>query len=74
MSAADVSGGATVAAFERHYSIEQLVELWGMSEDFIRGVFRRSRALSCSATRRRGNAYTARYVSPRALQYVCIDA
>ena len=36
-----MSGGATVAAFERHYSIEQLVELWGMSEDFIRGVFRK---------------------------------
>lgn len=27
-------------AFERHFSVEQLVTLWGMSEDFIRRRFR----------------------------------
>jgi hypothetical protein len=26
-------------AFERHYSIEDLAELWGMSHDFVRRLF-----------------------------------
>lgn len=25
--------------FERHYSVEELMELWGMSDDFIRRLF-----------------------------------
>ena len=28
------------AAFERHFSVEELAELWGMSEDFVRRLFR----------------------------------
>ena len=27
------------AAFERHYSVEELTELWGMSDDFVRRLF-----------------------------------
>jgi transcriptional regulator GlxA family with amidase domain len=27
--------------FERHYSIEELTELWGMSNDFVRRLFLR---------------------------------
>ena len=27
------------AAFERHYSVEELTELWGMSNDFVRRLF-----------------------------------
>ena len=27
------------AAFERHYSVDQLAKLWGMSDDFIRRLF-----------------------------------
>ena len=30
----------TVLAFEKHYSIEELSVLWGMSEDFVRRLFR----------------------------------
>ena len=26
-------------AFERHYSVEELTQLWGMSEDFVRRLF-----------------------------------
>ena len=26
-------------AFERHFSVEELAELWSMSEDFIRRLF-----------------------------------
>jgi hypothetical protein len=29
------------AAFERHYSVEELTELWGMSDDFLRRLFLR---------------------------------
>ena len=36
----DVSGPGINEAFERHYSIEELIELWGMSEDFLRRLFR----------------------------------
>lgn len=25
--------------FERHYSVEELTELWGMSDDFVRRLF-----------------------------------
>jgi hypothetical protein len=25
--------------FERHFSVEELAELWGMSQDFVRRVF-----------------------------------
>ncbi len=27
------------ATFERHYSVEELCELWGMSDDFVRRLF-----------------------------------
>ena len=27
------------AAFERHYSVKELTELWGMSDDFVRRLF-----------------------------------
>ncbi len=27
------------AAFERHYSVDELAELWGMSGDFVRRLF-----------------------------------
>lgn len=27
------------SAFERHYSVEELTELWGMSDDFVRRLF-----------------------------------
>jgi transcriptional regulator GlxA family with amidase domain len=27
------------AAFERHFSVEELAELWGMSDDFVRRLF-----------------------------------
>ena len=27
------------AAFERHYSVEELTQLWGMSDDFVRRLF-----------------------------------
>jgi len=27
------------AAFERHYSVEELTELWRMSDDFVRRLF-----------------------------------
>jgi hypothetical protein len=26
--------------FERHYSVDELAELWGMSDDFVRRLFR----------------------------------
>jgi hypothetical protein len=26
-------------AFERHYSVDQLCALWGMSDDFVRRLF-----------------------------------
>ena len=26
-------------AFERHYSVEELAELWNMSDDFVRRLF-----------------------------------
>jgi hypothetical protein len=26
-------------AFERHFSVEELAELWGMSDDFVRRLF-----------------------------------
>jgi hypothetical protein len=26
-------------AFERHFSVEELAEVWGMSEDFVRRLF-----------------------------------
>ena len=29
----------TEAAFERHYSVDELSELWGLSTDFIRRLF-----------------------------------
>jgi hypothetical protein len=25
--------------FERHYSVEEITELWGMSDDFVRRLF-----------------------------------
>ena len=25
--------------FERHYSVEELTEIWGMSDDFVRRLF-----------------------------------
>ena len=28
------------AAFERHYSVDELASLWGMSDDFVRRLFR----------------------------------
>lgn len=31
---------ATDPTFERHLSVEELAELWGMSDDFIRRLFR----------------------------------
>jgi transcriptional regulator GlxA family with amidase domain len=30
---------ADEAAFERHFSVEELAELWGMSQDFVRRLF-----------------------------------
>jgi hypothetical protein len=27
--------------FERHYSVEELTQLWGMSDDFVRRLFLR---------------------------------
>jgi len=27
------------STFERHYSVEELTELWGMSDDFVRRLF-----------------------------------
>ena len=27
------------ATFERHYSVDELAELWGMSDDFVRRLF-----------------------------------
>jgi len=27
-------------AFERHYSVDELAEIWGMSDDFVRRLFR----------------------------------
>jgi len=37
------TAGATIGetAFERHYSVEELAELWRMSEDFVRRLFLR---------------------------------
>jgi hypothetical protein len=29
----------TEATFERHYSVDQLAALWGMSDDFVRRLF-----------------------------------
>lgn len=29
----------TETAFERHFSVEELAELWRMSEDFVRRLF-----------------------------------
>jgi len=31
---------AQETTFERHYSVEELTELWGMSDDFVRRLFR----------------------------------
>ena len=31
--------GTQETTFERHYSIEELTELWGMSDDFVRRLF-----------------------------------
>ena len=45
---------AAGAAFERHYSVEQLVELWGMSEDFVRRLFRREPGVIVFANPRPG--------------------
>ena len=30
---------AQETTFERHYSVEELTELWGMSDDFVRRLF-----------------------------------
>ena len=30
---------ASEITFERHFSVEQLAEQWGMSEDFVRRLF-----------------------------------
>ena len=30
---------ASEAAFERHYSVDELAALWGMSGDFVRRLF-----------------------------------
>jgi hypothetical protein len=30
---------ARETTFERHYSVEELTELWGMSDDFVRRLF-----------------------------------
>ena len=41
--AAEPSGGEQMSAsestFERHFSVDQLAELWGMSDDFVRRLF-----------------------------------
>jgi transcriptional regulator GlxA family with amidase domain len=31
--------GTQETTFERHYSIEELTELWGMSDDLVRRLF-----------------------------------
>lgn len=31
----------TATTFERHYSIEEIAETWGMSQDFVRRLFLR---------------------------------
>ena len=31
----------TETTFERHFSVEELSELWGMSDDFVRRLFLR---------------------------------
>ena len=31
--------GPVEAAFERHFSVEEVAELWGMSADFVRRLF-----------------------------------
>ena len=28
------------SAFERHYSVDELAEIWSMSDDFVRRLFR----------------------------------
>lgn len=30
---------AQITAFERHFSVEELAELWGVSDDFVRRLF-----------------------------------
>ncbi len=30
---------ASEAAFERHYSVDELAAIWGMSDDFVRRLF-----------------------------------
>ena len=31
--------GVQETAFERHYTVDELAELWGMSDDFVRRLF-----------------------------------
>ena len=34
-----MSASLPETAFERHFSVEELAELWSMSEDFVRRLF-----------------------------------
>ncbi len=57
--------------FERHFSVEELSALWGMSDDFIRRLFLHEPGVVIFCHHRPGDASTARcaFQSPSPFVY-----
>src|ERR1051326_6124787 len=63
-----------MATFEKHYSAQQLAEMWGLSDKTIRELFRNEPGVIAlgKGTHKSGRAYVRRYFSLRIPESVAI--